>query len=272
MILEDHSGDILRKARQALNLGPSAVSGTVGLSEAELSAWEESGQAPATVNYALLASTLALSAPKLEQIVHGWRPAEPDLGDWREIRRFTTRNGYAVNCYLVWDEVTRAAALFDTGWDVTPALETVREHGLDLQHLFLTHLDEDHIAGMEAVKAQVPLIRIHTNAKNVPPQNRNRANDFIHLGSLRITNRETPGHTEDGVTYIVGNWPEDRPAVAMVGDAIFAGSIGRGKQSWDLAKQKVRENIFSLPADTLLCPGHGPFTTVAEEKQHNPFF
>jgi glyoxylase-like metal-dependent hydrolase (beta-lactamase superfamily II) len=89
---------------------------------------------------------------------------------------------------------------------------------------------------------------------------------------LRISHRDTPGHAEDGVTYIVGTWPEDAPHVAIVGDAIFSGSMGRGNQSWELAKQKVREQILSLPADTLICPGHGPLTTVAQEKAHNPFF
>jgi len=108
--------------------------------------------------------------------------------------------------------------------------------------------------------------------KNAPVDQRNRANDFIHLGSLRITHRDTPGHAEDGVTYIAGTWPEDAPHVALVGDAIFAGSIGRGNQSWELARQKVREQIFSLPDETLICPGHGPLSTVAEEKSNNPFF
>jgi glyoxylase-like metal-dependent hydrolase (beta-lactamase superfamily II) len=99
-----------------------------------------------------------------------------------------------------------------------------------------------------------------------------RLNEFVHLGSLRISYRETPGHAEDGVTYVIGNWPEDAPHVAIVGDAIFAGSMGRGNQSWVVARQKVREQILSLPPSTLLCPGHGPLTTVAEEKEHNPFF
>jgi glyoxylase-like metal-dependent hydrolase (beta-lactamase superfamily II) len=57
-----------------------------------------------------------------------------------------------------------------------------------------------------------------------------------------------------------------------VGDAIFAGSIRRGNQSWNWAKQKVREQIFTLPPETLICPGHGPLTMVAEEKANNPFF
>ncbi len=117
-----------------------------------------------------------------------------------------------------------------------------------------------------------PKAHVHSNSKTAPQQ-RNRANDFVHLGSLRITNRETPGHAEEGVTYIVGNWPDDAPHAAIVGDAIFAGlPIGTGFISWDLAKQKVREQILSLPPDTLICPGHGPLTTVAEEKAHNPFF
>ena len=72
--------------------------------------------------------------------------------------------------------------------------------------------------------------------------------------------------------YIVGTWPEDAPHVAIVGDTVFAGSLARGKQSLDLLKQKVREQIFSLPPETLLCPAHGPLTTVAEEKAHNPLF
>jgi glyoxylase-like metal-dependent hydrolase (beta-lactamase superfamily II) len=60
--------------------------------------------------------------------------------------------------------------------------------------------------------------------------------------------------------------------VALVGDAIFAGSMGGAPQHGALAKQAVREQILSLPEDTLLGPGHGPLTTVREEKAHNPFF
>ena len=65
---------------------------------------------------------------------------------------------------------------------------------------------------------------------------------------------------------IVGNWPDDAPSVAIIGDTLFAGSLARGIQSTELLKEKVREQIFSLPPETLLCPGHGPLTTVSEEK------
>ena len=87
---------------------------------------------------------------------------------------------------------------------------------------------------------RLPKARVHSGAKQAPVDQRNRANDFIHLGSLRITNRDTPGHAEDGTTYIIGTWPEDAPHVAIVGDAIFAGSMGTGNQSWELARKKVR--------------------------------
>lgn len=273
MNLEDHLGDILRKGRAMANVSVADAARAAGLSETELSGLESNGKAPRPVNFAALGTLLGLDSGKLRLIADGWKPAEPDLGQWRELRRITTtQNEIIVNCYLAWDEMSREAALFDTGWDAAPILKIIEENSLDLRHLFLTHTHEDHIAAMGTIREKFPKLHLHTNAKSAPPQHRNRANDFLHLGSLRITNRETPGHAEDGVTYIVGTWAEDAPHVALVGDAIFAGSIGTGNQSWDLAKQKVREQIFSLPGETLICPGHGPFTTVAEEKTHNPFF
>jgi hydroxyacylglutathione hydrolase len=272
MNLEDHFGDIIHKARLMTNVSAVDAAKAAGLSEAELSALEESGMISTQPNFSALAQLIGLSAAKLEKIASGWQPAEVNLSPWVELRKITTTKDYAVNCYLVWDEISREAALFDTGWDAEPIFKLIEENDLQLKHLFITHMHEDHIAAMGAIREKSPKIHLHSNSKTAPPQNRNRANDFVHLNNLRITNRETPGHAEDGVTYIVGNWPEDAPHVAIVGDAIFAGSIGRGNQSWDLAKDKVRENIFSLPAETLICPGHGPVTTVGEEKANNAFF
>jgi len=244
-----------------------------GLSAAELAGLEETGQTTSKPNYAALAPLVGLQAGKLETIANGWVPSEMDLGTWRELRCITTTSGsMGVNCYLVWDEVSKEAALFDTGWDAQPMLRLLADNELQLRHIFITHGHQDHVAALGAVREKFPKVRLHASAKSAPVDQRNRVNDFIHLGSLRITNRDTPGHAEDGVTYIIGTWPDDAPHVAIVGDAIFAGSIGRGNQSWELARQKVREQIFSLPAETLICPGHGPLTTVGEEKAHNPFF
>ncbi len=273
MNLEDHLGDIIRKGRKAANVSAETAAKAAGLTEAELTALEESGKVTKQPNFAALAALTGQSPAKLEKIASGWLPSEKDLSIWRELRRFETeKDGIVVNNYLVWDEVSREAALFDTGWNAQPAIAAIEENQVALKHIFLTHSHDDHIAGLAAVREKFPKAHVHTGSKNAPAQQRIRLNDFIHLGSLRITNRETPGHAEDGITYVVGTWPEDAPHVALVGDAIFAGSIGTGFISWDVAKQKIREQIFTLPTDTLICAGHGPFTTVGEEKANNPFF
>ncbi|HXS68542.1 MAG TPA: MBL fold metallo-hydrolase [Candidatus Polarisedimenticolia bacterium] len=273
MNLEDHLGDIIRKERAMTGVSSGDAARAAGLNDTEFSALEQSGNTPGKINFPELAKLLGLNAAKLEGIAKGWLPSKKDLSAWRELRQIsTTAHGNEVHCYLVWDEVTREAALFDTGWDVAPVLKIVEEEKLQLKHLFVTHSHPDHIAGVAKIREVFPKIFLHSDAKDALPQHKNRRNDHIHLGSLRIANRETPGHAEDGVTYVVGNWSEDAPFVAIVGDTIFAGSMGGAAQNGALAKQKVRDQILTLPSDTLICPGHGPLTTVAEEKEHNPFF
>ena len=110
--LEDHPGDIIRKARAMSNVSTAAAAKAAGISEAELSALEESGQTGKRPDFAALARLVGLNPAKLEGIANGWLPAEKDLSVWRELRVFTTAgDGMTVNCYLVWDEVTRDAAL-----------------------------------------------------------------------------------------------------------------------------------------------------------------
>jgi hydroxyacylglutathione hydrolase len=273
MNLEDHLGDIIRKARAMNNVSTAAAANAAGISESELSAIEESGKTSAKINFDALGKTLGLNPQKLEAIANGWKPSEKDLSIWRELRVFTTSSeGLSVNCYLVWDEVQRDAALFDTGLDAKPILDCIAENQLQLRHIFITHSHWDHVEALGKIREAFPKAKIHSGSKSAPVDQRNKSSEIIHLGGLRVTHRETPGHAEDGVTYLVGNWQEDAPHVAIVGDAIFAGSMGSGNGAWDLARQKVREQILSLPTETLICPGHGPLTTVAEEKEHNPFF
>jgi len=273
MNLEDHLGDVIRKARAMSNISPVAAAKAAGLTEQELAALEDSGSSAKKPDFDELGELIGLNPAKLKSLAAGWVPSQKDLSTWPVLHQLSTSaEGITVNCYLIWDEASREAALFDTGWDATQALKLVDENKLQLRHLFITHSHPDHIAGVAAVREKFPRVKVHSSSKNAPVDQRNRANDFVHLGSLRITHRDTPGHAEDGVTYIVGTWPEDAPHVAIVGDAIFAASMGRGNDSWDVAKQKVREQILSLPPETLICPGHGPLTSVAEEKEHNPFF
>ncbi|MDB6129758.1 MAG: Transcriptional regulator, family [Verrucomicrobiales bacterium] len=273
MNLEDHFGDVIRKARAAADVQVGSAAAAAGITSAQLEEVESSGKLYPGMKVDSLASTLRLKPNKLVALSKGYHPKEQDLGQWRELRQITSEGeGMTVNAYFVWDEVSREAVLFDTGFDEKPIFQLIEENSLTLKHIFITHSHHDHVHALGAIRAKFPKTRIHSGSKNAPAEQRTRSNDFIHLGSLRITNRETPGHAEDGLTFIIGNWPEDAPHVAIVGDAIFAGSMGRGNISWQVAKDKVVEQIFSLPAETLICPGHGPVTTVEEEKANNPFF
>jgi hydroxyacylglutathione hydrolase len=273
MQLEDHAGDILRKARSMNHLSVADLAAAVGISEETFADFEAAGLSKAALNFQKLANIAGLNPQKFESIAKGWLPAEKNLALWRELRVFTTRDDeMSVNCFLIWDTATRDAALFDTGMDAQPVLTVIAKEQLVLRHIFITHTHWDHVEALPKFRAAWPEAQLHSSSSNVPARQRNQSDEVISLGQLLVTHRETPGHAEDGVTYLINGWPNNAPQVAVVGDAIFAGSIGRGNQSWDLARQKVRGHILSQPAETLICPGHGPLTTVAEEANHNPFF
>jgi glyoxylase-like metal-dependent hydrolase (beta-lactamase superfamily II) len=273
MNLEDHLGDIIRKARLMSNVSATAAAKAAGLAESELSGLEDSGTFSRRPDFAALAKVIGLNAAKLEGIANGWLPATKDLSAWCNLRLFTTEGeGMTVNAYLVWDEANRQAALFDTGFAAQSILDTIAAEKIQLRHLFITHSHFDHVAALGVIRKTFPQAQIHGSSRNAPANHRNQLGAIVQIGGLQVTHRETPGHAADGVTYLIDNWPGKSPQVAVVGDAIFAGSMGRGNDSWELARQKVREEILTLPAETLLCPGHGPLTTVAEERANNPFF
>ncbi len=273
MNLEDHLGDIIRKARAMSNISAGIAARAAGLTEAGLTALEDAGTFSKRPNFAALAGAIGLNAIKLESIANGWSPSKKDLSAWRHFQMFTSAgDGMTVNCYLVWDETSREAAVFDTGFDGKMILNTLTAERLQLRHIFITHSHYDHVHALGGIRVAQPDASLHTNSKNAPAKQRNQPGEVVSVGGLRIAHRETPGHAEDGVTYVITGWSNRAPAVAIVGDAIFAASMGRGNDSWELARQKVREQILTLAAETLLCPGHGPLTTVAEELANNPFF
>ncbi|HTB84489.1 MAG TPA: MBL fold metallo-hydrolase [Candidatus Sulfotelmatobacter sp.] len=273
MQLEDHLGDIIRKIRKASNISVATAAAAAGVSEKELAALEDTGKTSAKVNFIALARTIGLDGKKLEGIAGGYLPSPKDLPLWRGLRVFTSAaDDFTVNCFLVWDEVTREAALFDTGMDSKPVLDCIAAEKLELRHIFITHSHWDHVEALPKFRAAFSGAKIHSGSKSAPVDQRNKNDEVIHLGGLQITHRETPGHADDGVTYLISNWQKGAPQVAIVGDTIFAGSMGNGNGHWEIARQKIREQILTLPPDTLICPGHGPLTTVGEEKANNPFF
>jgi len=251
----------------------AAAARAARLTEADYTALENSGSSSANIDYEALARMIGLAPGKLAGIAQGWQPVVPFLSQWQELRMFTSAgDDLTVNCFLAWDPTTRAAALFDTGFDAKVILKLVASEQLRLEYIFVTHSHPDHVACLGQVRAAHPNAQIRSSSLHAPADQRNQPGATASIGALRVSCRATPGHADDGVTYVMSGWPNGVGEVAIVGDAIFAGSMGRGNDSWDLARQKVRDEILTLPASTLICPGHGPLTTVAEERAHNPFF
>ena len=167
--LEDHLGDILRKARTMSNASPAAAANAAGIAENELSALEATGQCPKKINFPALAPLLGPNAAKLEAVASGWLPSSKDLSAWCEIRVITTAGeGLTVNCYLVWDEVTRDATLFDTGLDAKPILDCIAAEQIQLRHIFITHSHWDHVEALPKIREAWPKARRHSGSKNVP--------------------------------------------------------------------------------------------------------
>ena len=273
MPLEDHAGDIIRKSRMGRGVSPTEVASAAKLNPQQLEQFEEHGQGMPELDFEAVAELLTLAPAKLKKIAKGWEPHPHDMHQWTHFRHIETDDGgMAVNCFLVWDGASKAGALFDTGWVLSPIQTQIETHSIQLQHIFITHSHYDHIEALGEVRRFAPKALLHSNIRSAPREQQLIPDERFQLGALSISYRETPGHADDGVTYVVEGFPADQPKLAIVGDAIFAGSIGGAPKHFELARTKVRDEVLSLPEDTLICPGHGPLTSVKEERQSNPFF
>lgn len=256
-----------------LGISSNQVAAAGQITDELLSNFEEFGTDSDGINFEAIASLLTLDGKKLRALAAGWEPASQDVSKWHHLRQIETDDGgMAVNCFLIWDQNSGEAALFDTGWIVRPIQEYVEQHELNLRHIFITHSHYDHIEALGHVRNLAPAAAIHSNIAAAPKAQQLMPDESFQLGALSIQYRKTPGHADDGITYVVDGFPGHQPQIAIVGDAIFAGSIGGARSHFQLARDKIRESIFSLPGETLICPGHGPVSTVAEELSHNPFF
>jgi glyoxylase-like metal-dependent hydrolase (beta-lactamase superfamily II) len=267
--LEDNFTDIVNKAQRGLRITDEELANRAGVSPAEL-AQLKSGRVLIPV-LRRVARHLRLSPDALEaSATHAWYPAQPNYP--AGFAAFNTPfEDMTVNSYLVWDARTKLAAAFDTGADAGPMLDTIASESLTVRYVFLTHTHDDHVADLprlaEKTGAEVwaselepaPWAAAKTFGENV----------HFHLGPLSIKTLLTAGHSPGLTTFfIMGlSWP-----LAVVGDSIFAGSMGGSADSFPLQLQNDREKILTLPRDTVLACGHGPLSTVGQEKQHNPFF
>ena len=266
--LEDSAADIIGKAQRGLQISDSQLAETSGVGVEQIRSARDGGSlAPAMIS--ALAPVLGLHADSLLKLSRNeWTPenVEPIEG----LAQFNTTYGdMTVNAYLVWDPKSRQAAAFDTGADAREMLKRAAVEDLSFMMILLTHAHPDHIADLDGLCSG-------SGASVYVPENEPVAEakiigegDEFELGSLKIETRLTSGHSPGGLTYIVGGLA--RP-VAIVGDSMFAASMGGGAVSYEDALRNNLEKILTLPDDTIICPGHGPMTTVAKEKRENPFF
>jgi glyoxylase-like metal-dependent hydrolase (beta-lactamase superfamily II) len=267
--LEDNFTDIINKAQRGLRITDQELTTRAGVSSAEL-AQLKAGHVLVPV-LRRVARHLRLSPDALETLASSrWYPAQPNFPTG--FAAFNTRfEDMTVNSYLVWDARTKLAAAFDTGADAGSMLDTIAAESLNVRYIFLTHTHDDHVADLPrlAEKTGAEVWASELEPAPWPAAKTFGENVHFHLGPLSIKTLLTAGHSPGLTTfYVMGlSWP-----LALVGDSIFAGSMGGSAESFTLQLQNDREKILSLPRDTVLACGHGPLSTVAQEKQHNPFF
>ena len=265
--LEDNAADIIGKAQRGLGISDSELAKKArvsGQTIRKLRAGDIDESALLSV-----APVLGLDGRVLGEIARGeWRPKKIESLDG--LSQFTTDyNGMAVNAYLVWDPATSVAAVFDTGADSREMVRYANHHKLNVQLILLTHAHPDHVADLPALREETGADVFTPAREPVPGAEPIDEEKKFRLGNLHVDTRLTWGHSPGGMTYVVTGLAHP---IAIVGDSLFAGSMGGGNVSYRDALQNNLEKILTLPDETIICPGHGPITTVGEEKQHNPFF
>jgi hydroxyacylglutathione hydrolase len=195
------------------------------------------------------------------------------------------------NTYVAWLPGRGDALVIDPGLEPEIILDFLREEQLTPAALLNTHGHADHIGGNAALKEafpQVPLIIGVHEAKLLtdpeanlsapfgmpitsPPADRLvREGEVIEAAGIRLEVLEVPGHSPGHVVFVY----RAVPPLVFGGDVLFRGSIGRydfPNSDGRLLFQGIRDKLFTLPADTTVYPGHGPVTTIGQEKRFNPF-
>src|ERR1700716_3124528 len=194
---------------------------------------------------------------------------------------------FGTNSYLVEDESTHDAVVIDANLEPQTMVELVRDRQANVKAILLTHTDLDHIAGLPVLlEAFGPIpVAVHDSEKQVLTEGRPLRREFgprtgpvenvvslaegetFQVGSLAFGGPPTPGASPGGVPLMIGD-------KLFTGDALFAGSIGRSDFSNSDGKallDGIRIQLLTQPDDHLVLSGHGPITTIGQERHSNPF-
>ncbi len=198
---------------------------------------------------------------------------------------------YQTNCYVLRkSEEASCCLIIDTGLEVAELIDFLQENKLNPTAVVLTHGHADHITGVPLLRSNYPDIKVYVHKldaellttptknlsmlagkmfKTTPADSVVEEPDVIDQADIKLEVLHTPGHTQGGICL----YSKDE-GIIFVGDTLFAESVGRtdfpGGSMTQLVKA-IKEKLLTLPGETVVYPGHGPTTTIGQEKAHNQF-
>ena len=271
--LEDTFGDIVRKTARAKGVDLRKLAAQASVDPDRVEQFARDAAKPTEAEARALATALGLDPGRLADVAFArWRPAEKPLPSHigQQINTPHPSNGYFVIL-----EQQRLAAFVDPGGNVPNILATLRRSPVKLDYILVTHKHADHIDGVPDVRRAFPNARIAVHKLDAAALGA-LARDSVKVadgdslpfgeGTIRVVH--TPGHTDGSICFIY-------QSSIFTGDTLFAGSVGGifgDKFGYDDLLHSAGAKIFSLPDETVVLPGHGPPSTIGEERAHNPFF
>ena len=270
--IEDNFDDILNKAQVGLSLRNQMLAREAGISQDSLTDLKRGIFNEITARQ--VASVLQLNPRKfIETGKQAWYPRPLRLKGLHLFNSPYPIPGYeamSVNAYVIEIPGQKSTIVFDCGPKAEPILDFLRENDLKVEAVFITHTHPDHVEDLPRLLTETGKPPCYVSRRE-PWRNAELIRDgkTFEFEGLKVAARLTAGHSPGGTSYVVTGL---RAPVAVVGDALFAGSVGGAPTSWEDQLEMIREKILILPQNTVICPGHGPMTTVREEKAHNSLF